>query len=774
MKKGLNFIVVVVIVALLAGCSGAPKTAAPASAVLAADSTAIPVVVKDDENTVYAEGVVEPVRSVTLRAGTSGTIVAVPVAEGTQVTAGDALVRFDAADAELSIQQAEAGLALAQAQLDLAKAGARPEHIAVIDAQLAAASAALTQTIAQRDEQNVYAAEADVLDAQAGMMEVELAQTQAEDTHNDMMQCYTYTLPDGNEQETCPTLGMYEELTRFQMEATDAALLAAQAQYGAVQGMVAPQRDAAQAAVQSALAQRDAVQAQLDLAKAGARAEAVAVAAAAVQRAETALAQAQAALDFTVVDAPFNGVVTDLPVDAGDTVAAGDPLVTMATLDQVQIKTTDLTELDVVEIVVGQSVLVTMDAKSDEPLWGQVVRIDPQGANYLGDTLYTVVIALDEPAPPWMRWGMTAQLEIQNHESANHESTNQESANGNSTATPIIAEATLEPARWSQLRFTVNGKVAEVLVTTGDRVTEGDVLLRLDATLATLAVKEAEAIVATAQAQLALTKAGPRAEEIAAAGARLAAAQGEVERAIALREQLKSGINAETAGMQAQLEAANAAYKQALITIGDSDDEDARKQLNLLTLRVRAAEARVAAQPKVATARLSAVNAGIQAAQANVATIQAELDLLQAPPTPETIAVAEADVRQAEAALAVARVALARTELRAPFDGVITQVFTEVGENVGAGQPVFILADVDQLQLTTTDLVERNIVGLTEGQIVQVTVDALPGRTFDGRITRIKQQSADYRGDVTYPVTIQLEESASELRWGMRAMVEIP
>jgi HlyD family secretion protein len=785
MKKRFSFIVVVVFViaSWLAGCNGTPNAAtAPSSApAQTSDGTAIPVVVKDEEGKIYAEGVVQPARSVTLRAGTSGLIAAVPVAENAQVTAGDVLVRFDAADAELAIQQAKAGLALAQAQLDLAKAGARPEQIAVIESQLAAASAALTQTTAQRDEQNAYATEADVLDAQASMMEVELAQTQAEDTHDDMMKCYTYTLPDGSEKDVCPTLGTYEELTRYQMEAVDAALLAAQAQYGAAQEMVTPQRDAAQAAVQSALAQRDAVQAQLDLAKAGARAEEVAVAAAAVQRAETALAQAQAALDFTIIDAPFDGVVTDLPVDAGDTVAAGDPLVTLATLDQLQIETTDLTELDVVSVTVGQNALVTLDAKPDELLSGHVARIDPQGNNYLGDTLYTVVIALDAPAPAWMRWGMTAQVEIQSQESTSEESANGDSIiePSNSSTIPVIAEAILEPARWSQLRFTVNGKVVEVLVATGDYVKQGDVLLRLDAALPTLAVKEAEAAVATAQAQLALTKAGPRPEEIAAADARLAAAQGEVERAIALRAQLKAGMDAETAGLQAQLEAASAAYKQALITIGNSDDEDARKQLNLLTLRVQAADARVAALPKVSAARLRAADAGIQAAQANVAAIQAELDLLQTPPTPETIAVAEAEVRQAEAALAAARIALARTELHAPFDGVVTQVFAEVGENVGAGQPVFILADVDRLQrpsltATTIDLVERNIVGLTEGQTVQVTVDALPGRTFDGRITQIKQQSTDYRGDVTYPTTIQLEESTPELRWGMRVAVEIP
>ncbi len=775
MRKSFCIIVGFVIVVWLAGCNGAANTAATPSSgqVPAADGGTIPVVVKDEQDAIHAEGMVEPARAVTLRAGAGELIVAAPVAEGARVTAGDVLVRFDAADAELAIQQAEAGLALARAQLDLAQAGARPEQIAVIAAQLAAADALLAQATAQRDAENARAAQADVLDAQAGMMEAELTHTQADELHDDMMTCYTYTLPDGSEQQACPTLGTYEELTRFQMEAAYAALLAAQAQYGATQGLIAPQRNAAQAAVQSAEAQRDAVQAQLDLAQAGARAEAVAVAAAAVQRAETALAQAKAALDFTVVTAPFDGVLTALPVNAGDTVAAGEPLATLATLDQLQIKTKDLTELDVVSITVGQSARVTLDAKPDAPLPGRVVRIDPQGNNYLGDVIYTVVIALDAPAPDWLRWGMTAQVEMKNEE-WRMESGEAITQPPDNPTLPIIAEALLEPGRWSQLRLTVGGRVAEKLVVTGDRVAQGDVLLRLDAALPALAVKEAEAAVATARAQLALAQVGARPEEIAAIEARLAAAQGERERAIALREQLKAGTEAEAAGAQAQLEAVSAAYKQALVTIGQSDDADDRKRLNLLTLRVQAAEARVAALPKVAAARLRAANAGIQTAEANIAILQAELDLLLAPPTPESIAVAQAEVRQAEAMLAAAHIALARTELRAPFDGVITQVFIEVGENVGAGQPVFILADVEQLQLTTIDLDERNVIRLVEGQTVQATVDALPGRVFTGRITHIQPQSVDYRGDVTYPLTIQLEESASELRWGMRAAVEIP
>ncbi len=775
-----------VIVVWLVGCGTAQNKGV---SVAPAAGATLPVVAQETQDSIIVKGVVEPARSVTLRAGSGGVIVAAPVAEGARVTAGDTLVRFDAADAELAIQQAEAGLALAQAQLDLAKAGARPEQIAVIAAQLQAADALLAQATAQRDAENARAAQADVLDAQASVMEAELAHTQADERHDDMMKCYTYTLPDGSEQTACPTLGTYEELTRFQMESAYAALLAAQAQYGAAQGLVAPQRDAAQAAVQSAQAQRDAVQAQLDLAQAGARAEAVAIAAAAVQRAESALAQARAALAFTVVAAPFDGVLTDLLVKAGDAVAAGEPLLTLATVDQLHIKTTDLTELDVVKVTEGQRARVTLEAQPGAALSGHVIRIEPQGNNYLGDVIYTVVIALDAPAPDWLRWGMTAKVEMQNgesasQESANRESANQESANGESasqesakgnlSAMPIIAEAILEPERWGQLRFTSGGKIADVLVATGDRVAEGDVLLRLDATLATLAVQEAEAAVATARAQLALAQAGPRPAEVAAVEARLAAAQGELQHATALREQLKAGMNAESVGAQAQLEAVSAAYKQALVAIGQSDDEDAHKQLNLLTLRVQAAEARVAALPKVAAARLRAANAGIQAAEASIATIQAELDLLLAPPTAESIAVAEAEIQQAEAALAAARVTLARTELRAPFSGVVTQVYAEVGQPVGAGQPVGILANLDGLQLRVIDLGERDVIRLTEGQTVQITVDALPGRSFAGRIAQIKPQSADYRGDVVYPVVVHLEESAPELRWGMRAAVEIP
>jgi hypothetical protein len=54
-----------------------------------------------------------------------------------------------------------------------------------------------------------------------------------------------------------------------------------------------------------------------------------------------------------------------------------------------------------------------------------------------------------------------------------------------------------------------------------------------------------------------------------------------------------------------------------------------------------------------------------------------------------------------------------------------------------------------------------------------VTLDALPDVQLKGHVVRIGLQSVDYRGDVTYPVTVELDDAAPELRWGMTAAVEI-
>lgn len=347
------------------------------------------------------------------------------------------------------------------------------------------------------------------------------------------------------------------------------------------------------------------------------------------------------------------------------------------------------------------------------------------------------------------------------------------------TETQIIAEGMVEPVRWGELRFTVGGEVTEIWVEVGNQVAAGDPLVKLNDTDAVLAVQEAQAALDIAQAELVLEKVEPRPEEIKAAEAKLKAAEGNLWRAAALRDQLAQAVtDAETKGVQAQLEAAQAEKRQVQFQLQlAEDDKDQerqaklRDQIHALDLRIAAAQTRLEAIPTIFAAQLRGANAGVSAAQAQVDVAQAQLELLKAGPRPEQVAIAEAMVQQAETSLAVARDALERLTLTAPFEGTITKVYVEVGDTIAPGQIILVLAKLAPLQIRTTDLTELDVVHVTEGQPVTVTVDAFPEQPLQGHVTQIKLQALEYRGDVTYPVLIELDEVIPGLRWGMTVLV---
>jgi HlyD family secretion protein len=95
-------------------------------------------------------------------------------------------------------------------------------------------------------------------------------------------------------------------------------------------------------------------------------------------------------------------------------------------------------------------------------------------------------------------------------------------------------------------------------------------------------------------------------------------------------------------------------------------------------------------------------------------------------------------------------------------------------EIAAPGQVIGVLAALDRLQACTIDLTELDVVRVSEGQPVVVTVEALPGQEFAGTVSDIARRSGDYRGDVVYAVTVELnDETDALLRWGMTALVEI-
>jgi HlyD family secretion protein len=136
------------------------------------------------------------------------------------------------------------------------------------------------------------------------------------------------------------------------------------------------------------------------------------VAEAQVQQAQTALEGARIALQKTVLVAPLAGTVGAVMAEEGETVMAGTPVLVIGDLSALQVETDDLSEVDVVEVAVGQTVKVSVDALPDLELPGRVSKIAPMAEEQHGDIVYPVTIDLEEGFGAKLRWGMTAYVDI--------------------------------------------------------------------------------------------------------------------------------------------------------------------------------------------------------------------------------------------------------------------------------------------------------------------------------------------------------------------------
>lgn len=127
---------------------------------------------------------------------------------------------------------------------------------------------------------------------------------------------------------------------------------------------------------------------------------------------------------------------------------------------------------------------------------------------------------------------------------------------------------------------------------------------------------------------------------------------------------------------------------------------------------------------------------------------------------------------QARALLESARANLAQASLVAPFAGTVASIDVVPGELVQSDQIVLTLASLDDLQIETTDLSERDIHRVKIGQSVDIYVEALD-ITWPGKVIRISPIAETVGGDVVFPVTIELDEQPAALLWGMTAEVRI-
>lgn len=405
---------------------------------------------------VFGEGHLAPQRHATLAAENGGLVQDILVMEGDSVSTGDALVRLDARDAQIGLQQAQAALVQAQASVAAARARLqsaeegqriaqlsveaaqaeravlvaepRSEALALAESAIAAASAGVAQAAGDRDvtletdEAAIAGAEARLEAAEANLFSVRVANERiAQD-------------PDVPEDA--------REQAQLRLNAAIAAVDAAQAELARLQqGATEAEARAANNAVAGAAQQRAAAQAELDLLQVGPRPEAVAAADAEVTRARQAAAEAQSqlegaqaalsqaeaqaaaaeadvraaqvAVERRVMRAPFDGTVVEIPIKAGQTIAAGTPAVIVADLSAWRVLSSDLTELDVVKIAEGEEVEIRVDAFPDKVLRAEILSIAGAPTPSGDDVTYEVTAVLQDEPGLTLRWGMTAFMTIE-------------------------------------------------------------------------------------------------------------------------------------------------------------------------------------------------------------------------------------------------------------------------------------------------------------------------------------------------------------------------
>ncbi|MHB1318972.1 MAG: HlyD family secretion protein [Anaerolineae bacterium] len=359
----------------------------------AVEPTTVPAVVQS--GAVSAVGRLVPQRYAVLGLVTGGELAQLPVAEGDSVQEGDLLASTgdrqaqEAALAQASAEQlaARQGLQALEDTADLVRAA--NEH-GVIEARAALVEAihaqSMLDTVAFRDR----------------LDDKNVALTKAQDALDKAR----------------------EELDKHvDLDPANATRKRAQTAY-----------DKAQKTLDDAVYARDSLQSQLDLAEAAVRlaierladaerrrdatqegpdAGQLALARARMTAADAAVAAAERGLELTELSAPFAGTVVAVhDLAPGMLVAAGAPAVTLADMSVWIVETTDLTELDIVRVSVGQKATLVPDALSELALTGIVESIAAVPSERSGDVLYTVRIRLNE-GDPRLRWGMTVDVTLE-------------------------------------------------------------------------------------------------------------------------------------------------------------------------------------------------------------------------------------------------------------------------------------------------------------------------------------------------------------------------
>jgi HlyD family secretion protein len=375
--------------------------------------------------------------------------------------------------------------------------------------------------------------------------------------------------------------------------------------------------------------------------------------------------------------------------------------------------------------------------------------------------------------------------------------------NGNTLRLSGVIEATQV-----KLIAELGGRVVEIGADEGDAVQAGQTLVRFDDAALQAQVKQAQAAVRAAEANLAQVKAVARSEEIAAAQAALLQAQAERDGALSAykdtvaildnpQELLAQIDAARTAARLAEQNVAVAQTKLAearwwrefydddkgrrnsldkQIAIAQSDLGAAQAQLDGANAQVKALEAMRRA-PVTLQAQANGAHSAYTMTVASVWVAEAALAELKAGAPPEEIALAEAQLHQAQAQLKQAQAYLVRATVDTPLAGIVESRSAHVGETVQPGATLMTVMNLDEVNLVVY-VPQTQLPRVQLGAPVQVYVDAYPGQTFVGQVAFIARQAQftsrdtqqqEDRANVVFGVKVRLSNTDHRLKAGMTA-----
>ena len=285
----------------------------------------------------------------------------------------------------------------------------------------------------------------------------------------------------------------------------------------------------------------------------------------------------------------------------------------------------------------------------------------------------------------------------------------------------VVFTGTVKSPSRVALAFDQSGRLSELSVREVDPVSAGQVLARLESTTQHLQVAAAEADLALARSELALLEAGARSE-------------------------VKARLQAQLAEQEALVELARVDV-QRLVKLAEGDVVS-RADID------HAKAAQAAAEARAEAARQSSLEA-------------------RAGTRSEDIAIAAARVAVQQAALAQAQRVLEKTDLVAPSDGVVLRRLSAVGAHLNAGQAVFELVDLGQLEIEV-EIPSRYAARLGDHPTVTIHVDEHPearaNAVLDAFVPAADEKSRNFRGLVRLP---SADPSFADLRPGMFVRVAL-